>query len=317
MDPYCGLKNKIMLAPMAGYTDKTMRKLCTDMGAGLTFTEMISAKALSYSSVRTLGYLSFDDFKIGIQLFGSEPDTMAEAAKLITERYGEKIAVFDVNMGCPAPKIFGNGDGCALMKDMRLAGDIVSSMKKKTNIPITVKFRKGWDKDHINAVEFAECLEDSGADAIAVHGRTRDQFYSGKSDRSIIASVKKAVSIPVIGNGDIFTPEDALSLMNETGCDGVMVARGALGNPFIFSMINDLIEKGSYTLPSLEERISLAKRHASMVCADKGEYTGIRELRKHLCFYIKGVKGGARIKEQLVRAESEEQTLEILDSLLK
>ena len=317
MDPYCGLKNKIMLAPMAGYTDKTMRKLCTDMGAGLTFTEMISAKALSYSSVRTLGYLSFDDFKIGIQLFGSEPDTMAEAAKLITERYGEKIAVFDVNMGCPAPKIFGNGDGCALMKDMRLAGDIVSSMKKKTNIPITVKFRKGWDKDHINAVEFAECLEDSGADAIAVHGRTRDQFYSGKSDRSIIASVKKAVSIPVIGNGDIFTPEDALSLMNETGCDGVMVARGALGNPFIFSMINDLIEKGSYTLPSLEERISLAKRHASMVCADKGEYTGIRELRKHLCFYIKGVKGGARIKEQLVRAESEEQNLEILDSLLK
>ena len=316
MDPYHNLSNKILLAPMAGYTDRTMRKLCTEQGAGLTFTEMISAKALSYNNERTLSYIVFDDFKTGVQLFGSEPWIISDAAAVLSEKYSDKICVFDINMGCPAPKIAGNGDGCALMTCPDKATQIVRAVKKSTDIPVTVKFRKGFDSEHVNAVSFAKRMEDAGADGLTIHGRTRDQYYSGKSDRNIIAEVKRAVSIPVIGNGDIFCPEDALELMSYTGCDGVMVARGALGNPFIFSMILDFMKKGSYTPPNIEQRVALAMRHVRMVCEDKGEYTGIRELRKHLCFYIKGMRGAARVKERIVRAETEQEALAVLGELI-
>lgn len=316
MDPYSRLKNRIFLAPMAGYTDRTMRKLCTEQGAGLTFTEMISAKALLYNNERTLGYVSFDGFKTGVQLFGSEPPVMAKAAEMLTERFGQSIEVFDVNMGCPAPKITGNGEGSALMLNPSLAARIVSAMKNSTTIPVTVKFRKGYDSEHVNAVQFAKILEDAGADALTVHGRTREQYYSGKSDADIIAEVKSAVGIPVIGNGDVFSPEDAEELLRRTGCDGVMVARGALGNPFIFSMIESYLSRGEYKKASDAERVDMAKRHIKMVCEDKGEYVGIRELRKHLCFYIKGMKGSARARERIVRAETMAEAFAVLDDIV-
>lgn len=303
MNPYQHAKNHILLAPLAGYTDKAFRKLCAIQGAGLTFTEMISAKGLQYHNAHTMELLSVseEEGRAGVQLFGDDPQIISEIAARLEETDGARIALFDINMGCPAPKIVNNGEGSALMKNPALAGEIVSALKKKVTLPVTVKFRKGFDAAHINAVEFAKRMEDCGADALSIHGRTREQYYSGTADWEIIAAVKNAVKIPVNGNGDIFKPEDAKKMLEETGCDGVMIARGAMGNPFIFRMIREYLETGQYALPTIGEKMEICKEHARLACAEKGEQVAMKEMRKHACAYLKGIRGSAGYKERAVR----------------
>jgi len=306
MNAYQHAKNNILLAPLAGYTDKAFRKLCAIQGAGLTFTEMVSAKGLHYNDSHTIELLNISEEEgyAGVQLFGDDPAIISDIAAWLEAKNGDRIALFDINMGCPAPKIVNNGEGSALMKNPELAGRIVEELKKKVKLPVTVKFRKGFDAENINAVDFAKRMEDCGADAISIHGRTREQYYSGTADWGIIASVKKAVKIPVNGNGDIFKPEDAKKMLEETGCDGVLVARGAMGNPFIFRMINEYLSAGSYTVPTIGERMEICKRHAALACEDKGEKIAIKEMRKHACAYLKGIRNSAEYKERAVRVNT-------------
>ena len=314
MSAYEYAKNNIMLAPLAGYTDKAFRKLCAMHGAGLTFTEMVSAKGLQYHNARTFELIdvSPEEGHAGIQLFGKDPQIVSQTAQALEAQYANQIALFDVNMGCPAPKIVNNGEGSALMKTPELAAAIIKELKKRVALPVTVKMRIGFDEASINAVDFALRLEQSGVDAVTVHGRTRQQYYSGKANRKVIAEVKRALRIPVIANGDIFTPEDARAMLEETGCDGVMIARGAMGNPFIFEMTLQYLQTGSYETPTTTQRVEAAVFHAQMACQEKGEYVAIREMRKHACAYIKGLKGAARLREQLVRAETLAQFTEII-----
>ncbi len=309
MKVYENAKNMIFLAPLAGITDRAFREVCADNGAGLTFTEMVSAKGIMYNNKKTFELIDVSpaEGKAGIQLFGREPDTISDMAARLEEEYHEKIALFDVNMGCPAPKIVNNGEGSALMKEPELAARIISEIKRKVSLPVTAKFRKGFDDNNVNAVEFAKRLEDAGADAITVHGRTRMQYYEGKADRDIIAEVKRAVSIPVIANGDIFTPEDAKFVLEYTAADGIMVARGALGNPLIFRMIREYLETGSYTPATTEERLRLAVRQSEIACREKGEHVAVRELRKHACWYLKGIRGGARLRDAAVKCSTLEE----------
>ncbi len=308
---------RIMLAPVAGYTDRTMRRLCTEMGADMTYTEMISAQALFFGNDKTKKMLSFDDVpeKIGIQLFGRKSDVIAKVAAELEQCYGEMLSAIDINMGCPAPKITGNGEGSFLMKEPGTAAEIVSALKKSVSLPVSVKFRKGFDSESENAVEFARILEDAGADALTVHGRTREQFYSGKVDLDIIRDVKRAVKIPVNGSGDVFSPEDAERMAEYTGCYGVMVARGALGDPFIFREIKQYIETGRYDLPTKEERIETAIRHIRMAAADKGDELAVKEMRKQLSLYIKGMPGCAQTRERLVRAATPSECVDILSEM--
>ena len=275
------LDSPVALAPMAGVTDLPFRILCREQGCGLMCTEMVSAKALLYKNRNTKPLLETkpEERPVAVQLFGSDPEIMSEMALMLEEG---PYDIIDVNMGCPVPKIVNNGEGSALMKNPKLAGEILSAMTRKLKKPVTVKFRKGFNDESVNAVEFAKMAEQSGAAAVAVHGRTREQFYSGKADWDIIRQVKEAVSIPVIGNGDIFTPQDAGRMMEETGCDGVMVARGAKGNPWIFSRIDHYLKTGE-VLPKQgpEEVKQMILRHAELLVAFKGEYTAMREMRKH------------------------------------
>ena len=306
------LDSPVALAPMAGVTDLPFRILCREQGCGLRCTEMVSAKALLYKNRNTKPLLETkpEERPVAVQLFGSDPEIMSEMALMLEEG---PYDIIDVNMGCPVPKIVNNGEGSALMKNPKLAGEILSAMTRKLKKPVTVKFRKGFNDESVNAVEFAKMAEQSGAAAVAVHGRTREQFYSGKADWDIIRQVKEAVSIPVIGNGDIFTPQDAGRMMEETGCDGVMVARGAKGNPWIFSRIDHYLKTGE-VLPKQgpEEVKQMILRHAELLVAFKGEYTAMREMRKHVSWYTAGYPHSAALRNEINLVETMEELTELV-----
>ena len=308
-------ENDLLLAPMAGVTDRVFRVLCKEQGCGLTYTEMVSAKGLHYggSAGKSRALLTTDERErpCAVQLFGSDPAIMAEQAARLFEESGDALALIDINMGCPAPKITGNGEGSALMKNPALAARVIRAVADAVPLPVTVKFRKGWDDESVNVVEFAKMAEQSGAAAVTVHGRTRMQFYSGTADWDCIARVKRAVSIPVIGNGDVFSPKAYFAIREKTGCDGVMIARGAQGNPWIFREIAAAKEGKTAPAPTAQERMETALRHARGLVAQKGEHAVV-EMRKHVAWYIKGTPGAAALRG----AVNECTTLSQLEALL-
>ena len=307
------LKNNVILAPMAGVTDLPFRVLCKEQGAGLLCMEMVSAKAIYYGSKNTeeLMKISPAEMPVSLQLFGSDADIMADMAKKIEEK---PFAVLDINMGCPVPKVVNNGEGSALMKNPKLAEEIIKKMVKAVKKPVTVKIRKGFDEAHLNAVEMAKIAEASGAAAVAVHGRTREQYYAGKADWDCIRAVKEAVKIPVIGNGDVTDALSAERLLKETGCDGVMVGRAAQGNPFIFREITEYLETGVIPpKPTPAEVRATIERHARMQMEEKGEYTGVREMRKHLSWYTVGYPNSAKYRQMINSMETMEDLLHSLD----
>ena len=306
------LENPYILAPMAGVTDLPFRLLCKEQGAGLLCMEMISAKALQYKNKNTKVLLAIhpQEYPVSLQLFGSDPKIISEQAKRIEDL---PFQILDINMGCPVPKVVKNGEGSALMKNPKLAGEIIRQTVKAIDKPVTVKIRKGFDDEHVNAVEMAKIAEDAGAAAVAVHGRTREQFYSGRADWNIIRQVKEAVSIPVIGNGDLLTAEDVIAMEAQTGCDGFMIARGAQGNPWIFRQILHYFETGEHLAkPTLEEVTQMILRHARMMLEFKGEYIGIREIRKHAAWYTAGYPNSARLRVAINNVESFEALEELL-----
>ena len=307
------LKNNVILAPMAGVTDLPFRVLCKEQGAGLLCMEMVSAKAIYYGSKNTeeLMKISPAEMPVSLQLFGSDADIMADMAKKIEEK---PFAVLDINMGCPVPKVVNNGEGSALMKNPKLAEEIITKMVKAVKKPVTVKIRKGFDEAHLNAVEMAKIAEASGAAAVAVHGRTREQYYAGKADWDCIRAVKEAVEIPVIGKGDVTDALSAERLLKETGCDGVMVGRAAQGNPFIFREITEYLETGVIPpKPTPAEVRATIERHARMQMEEKGEYTGVREMRKHLSWYTVGYPNSAKYRQMINSMETMEELLHSLD----
>ena len=289
------------LAPMAGVTDAVMRALCFEQGAGWAVSEMLSAKGWVYSGARNPNAAELlrrlpGEGPVGLQLFGREPEFMAEAARQLEEL---DFPFFDINMGCPAPKIAGNGEGSALMKEPALAGRVVRAVAEATKKPVTVKIRSGWDADSVNAPEVARVLEQNGAAAIAVHARTRTQYYSGRADWSVIRAVKRAVSIPVFGNGDVFSGADALRMTEETGCDGVLIGRGAQGNPWIFAEVNAALAGKPWEAPGIGARVEMALRHFDMEVALHGPRRGVPEMRKHIAWYVHGAPGAARFRDRV------------------
>lgn len=307
------LENNVFLAPMAGITDRPFRTLCHEMGSGLVYSEMVSAKGIYYNNENTKQLLDIgeEEMPAALQLFGSEPEIMGAMGKKIE---GINAGIIDINMGCPVPKVVKNGEGSALMKTPELAGRIIKALVKMQKKPVTIKIRKGFDDTCINAVEMAQIAEENGASAVAVHGRTREQYYSGKADWDIIKKVKKAVSIPVIGNGDIFKPQDAADMLEYTGCDAVMIARGAQGNPWIFKRTIAYLENGILLdEPTPQEKVSMALRHARMLIDYKGEFVGVRQMRAHMAWYIKGVQGASVIRDKINHCESYEEMAELLE----
>lgn len=303
------LDNPVILAPMAGVTDLPFRLLCREMGAGLVCMEMVSAKAIFYNNKNTEGLLQVHEGEhpASLQLFGSDPEIISRMAAKIEQR---PFSILDFNMGCPVPKVVNNGEGSALMKDPRLVEKILSSLVKAVKKPVTVKIRKGFDEEHCNGVEIAKIAEACGAAAVAVHGRTREQYYSGKADWEIIRAVKEAVRIPVIGNGDVDSPQAAKRLLEETGCDGVMIGRAAQGNPWIFREVTKYLEEGLIPeRPSNREKKEIILRHAKLQLAYKGEYTGVREMRKHLAWYTVGMPHSARFRQMINSMETMEELL--------
>lgn len=324
------LDHGLFLAPLAGVSDRAFRDICRRHGAEYTVSEMVSAKALCYEQatkrldkIRTAPLASVYSYELpmAIQLFGSEPEFMARAASLIESgeylgREGDARPIaIDINMGCPVHKVVGNGEGSALMKNPRLAGEIVRAVVKAVNLPVTVKIRAGWDPNSINAPEVAKILEDAGASLIAVHGRTRSQMYAPSSDNKVIAEVKKSVSVPVVGNGDIYSADDAVRMIEETDCDGVMIARGALGNPWIFEEIRARLEGREYVFPTAEEKLKEALVQIEQMIKEKGEFVAVAESRKHLSWYTKGMQGAAGARSAINSAKTFDEMKEILKEL--
>ena len=309
------LENSYVLGPMAGVTDLPFRLLCKEQGAGLLCMEMVSAKGIFYNNKNTESLLQIhpEEVPVSLQFFGSDPKIVSEMAKRVEER---PFSILDINMGCPVPKVVRNGEGSALMKNPKLVYELVSATVKAIKKPVTVKIRKGFDDEHINAVEIAKIIEEAGAAAVAVHGRTREQYYSGKADWEIIRQVKEAVSIPVIGNGDVTSGEQAIAMRKQTGCDGVMIARGAQGNPWIFSELLEYEKTGKLPdRPDVEEIKKTMLRHAKLQIEYKGDFTGIREMRKHVAWYTKGLHGAARLRDQINQLESYAELENLLTSL--
>lgn len=309
------LDNNLILAPMAGVTDLPFRLLCKEQGAGLICTEMISAKAIHFKNKNTESLMEIDERErpVSLQLFGSDPDLMADIAAQIEHR---NFDILDINMGCPVPKVVNNGEGSALMKNPRLVHEIIRKVSDAIKKPVTVKFRKGFTEDCVNAAEIARIAQDAGAAAVAVHGRTREQYYSGKADWDIIRQVKEAVSIPVIGNGDVDSPEKAKQMQQETGCDGIMIGRAVRGNPWLFSRILHYQETGEILpKPELKEVKEMMLRHARLQLEYKGEYTGMREMRKHVAWYTAGMPHSAAVRRLVNEVESYEQLEELVDRL--
>ncbi len=324
------LPHGLALAPLAGVSDRAFRRVCRACGADFTVSEMVSAKALCYEQKKgkkaeatrsvsgQLASVMRDELPMAVQIFGSEPDFMAEAARMIeaNEYIGcmseVPPSVIDINMGCPVKKVTGNGEGSALLKNPTLIGEIVSAVVKAVSLPVTVKIRAGWDSNSINAPEVAKIIEASGASMLTVHARTREQMYEPGVDRSVIKAVKEAVSIPVLGNGDIYTAADALSMMDETGCDGVMIARGAMGNPWVFSEICAALDGRDYTPPPAAERFEVALTQVREMIAEKGERIGVAEAKKHLAWYCHGMEGAAAARGRLMQAASYDELASIL-----
>lgn len=308
------LENNVFLAPMAGVTDIAFRGLCKEMGCGLVYTEMVSAKALYYESenTKTLMRIAEEEKPVVCQMFGSAPKIMS----YVTEKYfntNDDICIIDINMGCPAPKIIKNGDGSALMKNPKLAYEIVKEVKKSSIKPVTVKFRMGYDENNINAVEFAKIIENAGADAIAVHGRTRAQMYEGKANWDIIRQVKEAVNIPVIGNGDVFSADGAMDLVKTSNCDGIMIGRGSTGNPWIFKQVVDKLNNKGVRYPKAWEKLDMCIKHYNLALKYDGEYKAVREMRKHSAWYIKGLPKCTDIKNKINLETDSQKVLQILN----
>lgn len=322
------LNHGLALAPLAGVSDRAFRRVCRACGAEMTVSEMVSAKALCYeqrqkgSKTRSvsgqLASVMADELPMAVQIFGCEPDFMAEAARMLEANdYVGCISevppsIIDINMGCPVRKVTGNGEGSALLKNPKLAGEIIRAVVGAVSLPVTVKIRAGWDAESINAAEVAKIAEDAGASMICVHARTREQMYEPGVDRSVIAAVKQAVSVPVLGNGDIYTAADALSMMDETGCDGVMIARGAMGNPWVFSEIRAALEGKTFTMPTAAERFEVALTQVREMIGEKGERIGVAEAKKHLSWYCHGMEGAAAARARLMQAASYDELAAIL-----
>ena len=307
------LENSYVLGPMAGVTDLPFRLLCKEQGAGLLCMEMVSAKGIFYNNENTESLLQIhpEEVPVSLQFFGSDPKIVSEMAKRVEER---PFSILDINMGCPVPKVVRNGEGSALMKNPKLAEEILTAMVKKLHKPVTVKFRKGFNDDCVNAVEFARMAESCGVAAVAVHGRTREQYYSGKADWDIIRQVKEAVKIPVIGNGDIFTPEDAGRMMEKTGCDGIMVARGAKGNPWLFRRINHYLDTGEFLPPPTKEELKATIiRHGELQTGYKGEEIAMREMRKHVAWYTAGYPNSSSLRNDINKVSTMEELIALIE----
>ena len=308
-------KNNVFLAPMAGVTDLVFRVICKEMDCGMVYSEMVSAKGVQHNNKNTKELLKVDERErpVAMQMFGSDPEIMAEMARKLNEY--EDIDILDINMGCPAPKIVKNGEGSALTLNPKLVGEIISAVSKASEKPVTVKFRKGFDDQHLNALEIGRIAEESGAKAVTIHGRTREQYYAGKADWDIIKALKEEIkTIPVIGNGDIFTPEDAKKMLEYTGCDAVMIGRGSQGNPFIFKRTVEYLENGVLLPePTWEDRLDIAEKHMDMLADYKGEVIGIREMRKHLGWYIKGLPHSAEMRVKINATSGRENMRDVLN----
>lgn len=311
------LDNEVFLSPMAGVTDLPFRTICKEKGCGMLYTEMINAKALCYDDENTKKMLRMDkdEHPVAVQIFGSDPEFMGKAA-IIMNQYPNEI--LDINMGCPAPKVIKNGDGSALMRNPKLAAEVLTAVVKNSEKPVTLKIRKGWDDESVNAVEIAKIAEECGISALAIHGRTREQFYSGKADWDIIAEIKQAINIPVIGNGDVFEVEDAVNMLEKTKCDAIMIGRGAQGNPWIFNRINHYMKTGEILPePTLEEKITTAIRHMNLAVDEHGDYVAVREMRKHIGWYLKGLKNSAKYRDQINKITDYKEVIAMLEEYMQ
>lgn len=309
------VSNEVFLAPMAGVTDLPFRLICKRFGCGLLYTEMINAKALCYDDANTKKMLNImdEEHPVAVQIFGSEPEFMGKAAKILNDYPNE---ILDINMGCPAPKVVKNGDGSALMRNPELAKKVLSSVVENSSKPVTLKIRKGWDDNSVNALEIALIAQEVGVDAITIHGRTREQYYAGNADWDIIKLIKDNLDIPVIGNGDVTSIEDAIKIKNDTNCDAIMIGRGAQGNPWIFERINHYLKTGEILPPpTTDEKIGVAIDHMKLAIEEHGEYVAVREMRKHIGWYLKGMKNSARIRDKINKLEDSEEVIKTLKIL--